>query len=129
MLLTKFERKRPCRGSGGTCLGHGPSFCWVSSGVGLRPGQRLRPHALRLRRLHGLLPLPQGGEGQLLRLVRPGGLILVDNVLWSGNVVNQEANDENTLAIRAFNDAIATDDRVESVMLAISDGLSFLRVR
>ena len=41
----------------------------------------------------------------------------------------EEANDENTLAIRAFNDAIASDDRVESVMLAISDGLSFLRVR
>jgi caffeoyl-CoA O-methyltransferase len=66
---------------------------------------------------------------ELLRLVRPGGLILVDNVLWSGNVVNEDANDENTLAIRAFNDAIGSDDRVESVMLAISDGLSFLRVR
>jgi caffeoyl-CoA O-methyltransferase len=66
---------------------------------------------------------------ELLRLVRPGGLILVDNVLWSGNVVNEDANDENTVAIRAFNDAIAADDRVESVMLAISDGLSFLRVR
>jgi len=66
---------------------------------------------------------------ELLRLVRPGGLILVDNVLWSGNVVNEDANDDNTVAIRAFNDAIAADDRVESVMLAISDGLSFLRVR
>ena len=66
---------------------------------------------------------------ELLRLVRPGGLILVDNVLWSGNVVNEDANDENTVAIRAFNDAIAADNRVESVMLAISDGLSFLRVR
>lgn len=66
---------------------------------------------------------------ELLRLIRPGGLILVDNVLWSGNVVNPEANDENTLAIRAFNDAVAADERVECVMLAISDGLSFLRVR
>jgi caffeoyl-CoA O-methyltransferase len=66
---------------------------------------------------------------ELLRVMRTGGLILVDNVLWSGNVVDPEAKDENTLAIRAFNDAVAADDRVDCVMLAISDGLSFLRVR
>jgi caffeoyl-CoA O-methyltransferase len=61
--------------------------------------------------------------------VRPGGLILVDNVLWSGNVIDPEADDANTLAIREFNDAVARDDRLDCVMLAISDGLTFLRVR
>jgi caffeoyl-CoA O-methyltransferase len=62
-------------------------------------------------------------------LVRPGGLILVDNVLWSGNVINDEADDENTRAIRAFNDRLAKDERFDRVMLAVSDGLTLLRVR
>jgi caffeoyl-CoA O-methyltransferase len=66
---------------------------------------------------------------ELIRLVRPGGLILVDNVLWSGNVINESANDENTVAIRAFNKKVANDERLECVMLAISDGLTFLRVK
>lgn len=66
---------------------------------------------------------------ELLRLVRPGGLILVDNVLWGGNVIDESAKDDNTLAIRAFNDKVAADSRVECVMLAISDGLTFLRVK
>ena len=66
---------------------------------------------------------------ELLRLVRPGGLILVDNVLWSGRVVDETANDDNTLAIRAFNEKVANDSRLECVMLAISDGLTFVRVK
>ena len=66
---------------------------------------------------------------ELLRLVRPGGLILVDNVLWSGNVIDESAKDDNTLAIRAFNAKIAKDERLEAVMLAVSDGLTFLRVK
>ena len=65
----------------------------------------------------------------VLPLVRPNGLIMVDNVLWSGNVVNAEANDENTVAIRAFNDKVAADDRVEAAMIPLSDGLTLLRVR
>ncbi|HKA16198.1 MAG TPA: class I SAM-dependent methyltransferase [Myxococcota bacterium] len=64
---------------------------------------------------------------ELLGRLRPGGLILVDNVLWSGNVVNPAANDANTAAIRRFNDHVAADRRVESVMLPISDGLTFAR--
>jgi caffeoyl-CoA O-methyltransferase len=67
-------------------------------------------------------------EEILARLV-PGGLILVDNVLWAGNVVNSEANDANTAAIRRFNDHVAADRRVDSVMLPISDGLTFARKR
>lgn len=66
---------------------------------------------------------------ELIRLLRPGGLILVDNVLWGGNVIDEDAKDENTLAIRAFNKKVAADDRLECVMLAISDGLTFLRVK
>ncbi len=64
-------------------------------------------------------------EEVLARLV-PRGVILVDNVLWGGSVVNPEANDENTAAIRAFNDKIAADERVDAVMLPISDGLTFI---
>jgi len=73
-------------------------------------------------------PSYQAYVEELLRLVRPGGLILVDNVLWGGNVINAENNEDNTLAIRAFNEKIAKDPRVDCVMLAISDGLTFLRV-
>ena len=66
---------------------------------------------------------------ELARLVRSGGLILVDNVLWKGRVIDPDADDSNTLAIRAFNTSVAHDDRFDTVMLPISDGLSFLRVR
>jgi caffeoyl-CoA O-methyltransferase len=66
---------------------------------------------------------------EILKRLRQGGLILVDNVLWMGNVVNAEATDANTLAIRAFNDQVAADPRVDCVMLAISDGLTILRKR
>jgi caffeoyl-CoA O-methyltransferase len=66
---------------------------------------------------------------ELLKRIRPGGAILVDNVLWSGRVADPEASDENTVAIRAFNDALAADPRVECVMLPISDGLTLARLR
>ncbi len=65
----------------------------------------------------------------LLPRVRQNGLVLVDNVLWSGAVVDPNANDENTVAIRAFNDKVATDDRVDTVMIPLSDGLTILRKR
>ena len=65
----------------------------------------------------------------ILARLRSGGVILVDNVLWMGQVVNPAANDPNTLAIRAFNDAVACDPRVDCAMLAVSDGLTLLRKR
>jgi len=65
----------------------------------------------------------------LLPRIRPGGLILVDNVLWSGLVVDESASDADTVAIRAFNDAVASDPRVEVVMLAIADGLTLIHPR
>jgi len=66
---------------------------------------------------------------ELLARTRPGGVILVDNVLWGGSVVDPDANNDDVIAIRAFNDRVADDDRVDCVMLAISDGLSILRKR
>jgi len=65
----------------------------------------------------------------LLPLIRAGGVILVDNVLWMGAVIDPKANDENTVAIRRFNDFVAADPRVECVMLPIADGLTLLRKR
>ena len=54
-------------------------------------------------------------------------MILVDNVLWDGRVVQADADDDNTEAIQAFNDMVAADDRVEAVMLPIADGLTLCR--
>ena len=65
----------------------------------------------------------------LLPRMRSGGLILVDNVLWSGNVLKPEAIDEHTVAIREFNDRVREDPRVSCVMLPISDGLTLLLKR
>jgi caffeoyl-CoA O-methyltransferase len=66
---------------------------------------------------------------ELLPRTRAGGAILVDNVLWSGSVVDASRDDDRTQAIRDFNDHVAADDRVECVMLPISDGLTVLRVK
>lgn len=65
----------------------------------------------------------------LLPRVRSNGVILVDNTLWMGAVIDPAANDASTEAIRAFNDMVAADDRVDCVQLAISDGLTLLRKR
>jgi caffeoyl-CoA O-methyltransferase len=65
----------------------------------------------------------------LLPRMRPNGAILVDNVLWDGNVVKDGATDDNTLAIKAFNDKVARDDRVDTVMLPLADGLTICRKR
>ena len=64
-----------------------------------------------------------------LRLVRAGGLIAIDNVLWSGRVIDAGDNDQDTLAIRALNEAIAADERVDVAMVPIADGVTVARVR
>ncbi len=71
----------------------------------------------------------RGYVEEILPRLRTGGVILVDNVLWGGSVVNPERQDPDTLAIRAFNDAMARDPRVEAVMIPLSDGLTLLRKR
>jgi caffeoyl-CoA O-methyltransferase len=59
-----------------------------------------------------------------LALLRPGGLIGVDNVLWYGRVIDSSFDDPDTRAIRAFNEQIANDDRVWLSMLPVRDGLT-----
>jgi caffeoyl-CoA O-methyltransferase len=66
---------------------------------------------------------------EILRRLRPNGLILFDNVLWMGQVIEPGNSDDSTLAIRALNDCVAADPRVESVMLPVSDGLTMVRKR
>jgi caffeoyl-CoA O-methyltransferase len=61
--------------------------------------------------------------------LRPGGLILADNVLWSGRVAQADDGDPDTHALRRFNQAVTSDARVESVMLALADGLLLARKR
>jgi predicted O-methyltransferase YrrM len=58
--------------------------------------------------------------------VRSGGLIIADNVLWSGKVVD-EKKDKDTLAIHSYNEKIATDTRVKSFILTLRDGLNIVR--
>ena len=67
-------------------------------------------------------------EEVLARLQR-NGVILVDNTLWGGAVAGSKATDDNTKAIRGFNDMVASDDRVESTILTLGDGLTLIRKR
>ena len=59
-----------------------------------------------------------------LKLVRKGGVIAIDNVLWGGSVIDSERNDEDTKAIRKLNEFIANDKRVSLSMVPIGDGLT-----
>ncbi len=61
---------------------------------------------------------------QCLELLRPGGLIGIDNVLWSGRVADANAHDEDTDAIRALNAKVHADERVDTCLLPIGDGLT-----
>ena len=64
-----------------------------------------------------------------LKLIRPGGLILVDNVLWSGQVADASNHDKDTEALRIFNAALSSDQRVALCMVPIGDGLTIARKR
>ena len=64
---------------------------------------------------------------ELVPRVRPGGMLLADNVLWSGRVVDQNDTDDDTEALRRFNDAVARDDKDEVVMLTAFDGPAVAR--
>ena len=59
--------------------------------------------------------------------VKPGGYILVDNILWYGKVADQQVQDETTVKLRIFNDFIRDDDRVEKSIIQNRDGLFVLR--
>tara|TARA_B100000700_G_C14944150_1_gene808300 strand:- start:490 stop:1182 length:693 start_codon:yes stop_codon:yes gene_type:complete len=62
----------------------------------------------------------------ILSRLSDNGLIVVDNVLWSGRVVDENAQDQDTIAIRDFNQYVKNDDRVNCVMLSIGDGVSII---
>jgi caffeoyl-CoA O-methyltransferase len=64
-----------------------------------------------------------------LQLIRPGGLIMIDNVLWSGAVANPSVQDADTVAIRRLNKKLASDPRVTLSMLPVGDGLTLARRR
>jgi caffeoyl-CoA O-methyltransferase len=57
------------------------------------------------------------------------GFVIADNVLWSGRVADESNQDENTIAIRAFNDHVMADTRVTCVMLTVRDGMTLIRKR
>ena len=64
----------------------------------------------------------------VLTLLRPGGIILADNTLWDGHVVDAAyTNDQQTMGIAAFNDYVAKDERVERVIIPLRDGLTIIR--
>ena len=65
----------------------------------------------------------------LVPRMRPGGVIAVDNVLWSGRALDPDEDDADARAIAAFNAHVAADDRVEAVMLTVRDGITVARVR
>ena len=113
---------------------------WERAGVAKRIELRLGP---ALETLRGLALEPRFDLGfidadkpaypdyyeEILKRLRPGGLVLVDNVLWMGRVADASEQDPQTNAIRAFNAAVAADPRVDCVMLPVSDGLTLLRKR
>jgi predicted O-methyltransferase YrrM len=111
---------------------------WEKAGVAHKIDLRLAP---ALQTLDGLVA--EGGAGRYdfafidadkgnylgyyersLALVRRGGLIAIDNTLWSGHVADPARNDKDTQAIRALNDAVHADRRVLPSMLPLGDGLT-----
>lgn len=69
----------------------------------------------------------RGYYEEILKRTRPGGLVLIDNVLWNGEVLNLRNQTADTRAIRELNDFLVTDGRVDVVMLPVSDGLTICR--
>ena len=64
---------------------------------------------------------------ELVPRLRTNGVMLVDNTLWGGSVIDDSRTDDDTKAIRAFNDLVTADERVDTVLLPLSDGLTLLR--
>ncbi|MBW4575513.1 MAG: class I SAM-dependent methyltransferase [Aphanothece sp. CMT-3BRIN-NPC111] len=66
----------------------------------------------------------QGYYERSLQLIRPGGLVAIDNVLWGGRVADPKVQDNSTLAIRAFNEKLHYDEQVSISLVPIADGLT-----
>ncbi|MEM1081173.1 MAG: class I SAM-dependent methyltransferase [Pseudomonadota bacterium] len=116
---------------------------WIRAGVADRIDLQLRPAAESLDALIGqglagdfdLAFIDADKTGYIdyyercLQLVRHGGLILIDNTLWDGDVANQDNQSADTVAIRAFNQHAQRDERVDLAMLPLGDGLTLARKR
>jgi len=116
---------------------------WEEAGVAAKIDLRIAP---ALDTLDGLLADGQAGSfdfafidadkgnylnyyQRALDLIRPGGLIAVDNVLWAGAVADPARTDDDTEAIRQFNRALKDDSRVSLSLVPIGDGLTLARKR
>lgn len=66
---------------------------------------------------------------RVLQLLRPGGLVTIDNTLWNGGVIDPDDRSKDTLAIRCFNDRLSQDPRVSLSLVPIGDGLTLARKR
>lgn len=115
---------------------------WREAGVDGRIDLRLAPAAESLEALRAADTEPfdlafidadkTGYEAyyeHALALVRPGGLVMIDNVLWGGRVADPEAGDADTVALRELNARLADDARVDLAMLPVGDGLTLARRR
>ena len=112
---------------------------WSDAGVADKVDLRLAPAATTLATLEAgafdlaFIDADKTGYDtyytECRRLVRPGGLILLDNTLQGGRVADPAEDGDSVRAIRAVNDRIVADDGVESVILPIADGLTIVRVR
>ena len=113
---------------------------WEEAGVADRIDLRIAPAAETLAALPDeefldLAFIDADKESQLgyyeeiLRRLRPGGVIVIDNTLLFGSVTEPDRDDEAVVAVRKQNDFIAADDRVETVMVNIADGLALIRKR
>ncbi|MBY8877803.1 O-methyltransferase [Actinacidiphila acidipaludis] len=112
---------------------------WAKAGVADRIDLRIAPALDTLRSLPAepwidlaFLDADKGGYlgywEELVPRLRPGGLLVVDNTLFHGDVVDPEASG-GAAAIREFNDRVAADDRVDHVLLTVADGLTLARKR
>ncbi len=116
---------------------------WQEAGVAGRIDLRLAP---AIETLDGLIAEGRAGEydfafidgdkenydvyyERCLVLVRQGGLVAVDNVLWGGSVTDMADESEDTVAIRALNAKIGRDERVDAAMVPVGDGLTLARKR
>lgn len=111
---------------------------WKKAGVDKKIELRLGPALETLAKVNGPFDFafidadkPNYGKyyERCLELVRAGGLIAIDNTLWSGQVANERSKDEDTLALQALNKKLATDERVDIALVPIGDGLTLAMKR
>ena len=113
---------------------------WAEAGVADRIDLRIAPAIETLRALPrteqfdvAFIDADKTGYAayleELLPRMRTNGLLMVDNTLWGGEVTRDTRNDDDTVALKAFNESVAADPRVDCIMLPLADGLTLLRKR